>query len=83
MNKDLTEIRVVRKSNLPPVAGLNHAVFGQFAVLKNSFEPGEPIEGELWFGHTGRASLYLNGGSTRTARITGITEANSLFSQTR
>ncbi len=44
-----------------PYAGLNHAVFGQFAVLKSEFNLREAAQGELWFGHTGRASLYLNG----------------------
>jgi hypothetical protein len=43
-----------------PFSGLNHAVFGGFAVLKCSFQAPEAMHGELWFGHTGEASLYLN-----------------------
>ena len=44
-----------------PFAGLNHIVFDQFAVLKSSFEVKEAGDGELWFGHTGVARVYLNG----------------------
>ncbi len=44
-----------------PYAGLNHVLFGQFAVLKSQFTSRGDIPGELWFGHTGKARLYLNG----------------------
>ena len=44
-----------------PYSGLNHVVFDQFAVLKGEFISDEEMMGELWFGHTGKARLYLNG----------------------
>lgn len=44
-----------------PYSGLNHALFNQFALLKGRFIITEQMSGELWFGHTGIARLYLNG----------------------
>ena len=44
-----------------PYAGVNHAIFGQFAVLKGQFEASQAMNGELWLGHTGKCRLYLNG----------------------
>jgi len=43
-----------------PLAGLNHVSFNQFALLKSRFSTHEK-KGEIWFGHTGVARLYLNG----------------------
>ena len=43
-----------------PISGLNHVIFNQFAILKTQFESIEEIQGELWFGHTGKFRLYLN-----------------------
>ena len=42
-------------------SALNHVLFNQFAVLKGTFNSPGQIQGELWFGHTGIARLYLNG----------------------
>ncbi|MBD3289040.1 peptidoglycan DD-metalloendopeptidase family protein [candidate division KSB1 bacterium] len=44
-----------------PFSGLNHVVFNQCAILKGTFECENDMPGELWFGHTGIARLYLNG----------------------
>ncbi|MBN2013317.1 M23 family metallopeptidase [candidate division KSB1 bacterium] len=44
-----------------PHAGLNHVIFYQFAVLKGQFKVDDAMDGELWFGHTGKARVYLNG----------------------
>ncbi len=44
-----------------PFSGLNHVVVDQFAILKGAFECENDMPGELWFGHTGKARLYLNG----------------------
>ncbi len=44
-----------------PFAGLNHVLFNQMAILKTTVESPEKKDGEVWFGHTGVARVYLNG----------------------
>ncbi len=44
-----------------PFSGMNHAISGQFAILKGKFDCPEDMNGELWLGHTGKTRVYLNG----------------------
>jgi hypothetical protein len=44
-----------------PFSGLNHVLFDKFAILKTTFFSENKQAGEIWFGHTGKARVYLNG----------------------
>ena len=44
-----------------PFSGHNHATFDQYVAVKSKFTCKKNCNGELWFGHTGIARLYLNG----------------------
>lgn len=42
-------------------SGLNHIIHNKYAVLEGEFSVPSKMNGELWFGHSGKARLFLNG----------------------
>jgi len=44
-----------------PFSGMNHVLFDQFAILKTNFISEKKQLGEIWFGHSGKVRVYLNG----------------------